>query len=95
MTLFCNFEGRDHYIFRSASSSTVGLYGTGKVRKRSLYTAPKAGTAKQCKTHKNHAPSPGLGVTTKYGGSILASINISTPTHYHFPSYQEAVSEHV
>jgi hypothetical protein len=72
MTLFCNFEGRDHYIIRSASSSTVGLYGTGKVRKQTLYTAPKAGTAQQYKKHKNHAPSPGFGVITKYGGSILA-----------------------
>jgi len=75
MTLFCNFEGRDHYKFRS-TSSTVGLYGTGKVRKQTLYTAAKAGTAQQCETHKNYAPSPGFGVITKYGGSILAKLNI-------------------
>jgi len=61
MTLFCNFEGRDHYKFGSANSSTVGLYGTGKVRKQTLYTA-----------HKNHAPSPGFDIITKYVGSILA-----------------------
>jgi len=72
MALFCNFEGSDHYIFRSVSSSTVGLYDTGKVRKQTLYTAPKAGTAQQCETHKKHDPSPGFGVITKYGGSKLA-----------------------
>jgi hypothetical protein len=67
MTLFCNFEGRDHYIHLKRQ-----LINCGPVQKQILYTAPKAGNAQQCKTHKNHAPSPGFGVITKYGGSILA-----------------------
>jgi hypothetical protein len=40
MNLFCNFEGRDHYVFRSACPLTVGLYGT-KYESRHCKRLPK------------------------------------------------------